>query len=383
MKKVILAAMAVCTIFASCSKEEVVNKGTSEIEMKSLRVQLPDNITLGTRSVEAPVASNSTTTLTDVTVFLLNGNSVVQVEDFSSGEISGNHKDIQDVPSSVNGVLVVGNIPTGDQVAVKALTSSIAIEGYAYTLTSQTASGGIAGKLHMGSSSTFALQGSNPIVGSTNKYYLVAVTLDAITARFELGNVVAGNGIANIKLEGVWINNYLPSWDVTTPTLITDDPTTMTPPLPDYWATSPGTNTAGSATPLTPVTITNAYIPAQYYDAYSSSVDGIANCYAYTLFTGSYVPHVTMLVSGEYASGFYTGSDKYFLGWLTFTKFTNTDVTPNVDLTSLEPNKIYKALGGIVVDAKDITTTPEQEGFDLGIDITITPWTGVNVTPGV
>lgn len=381
MKKVILAAMAACAIFASCSKEGVINK--EEVEMKSLSVRLPDNIVLGTRSVEAPIVSNSTTTLNDVTVFLLNGNSVVLVEIFDPSEILAKIKHIRDVPSNVNGVLVVGNIPSADQTAVKALTSAVAIEGYNYTLAGQSSAAGITDKLHMGSSSIFTLITPNPISGSTNDYYLVTVTLDAITARFEIGDVTAGTGIANIKLEGVWINNYLPSWAVTTPTLITDDPTAMTPPLLNYWATSPTTNTIGSAASLTPVAITNPYAPTEYYDAYSSQVNGTSHCYAYMLFAGNYVPHVIMLVSGEYATGFYTGTNKYFLGWVTFTKFTNTDIIPYADLTSLEANKIYKALGGIVIDAKNITTNPEQEGFDLGVDITIAPWTVVNVVPGV
>jgi hypothetical protein len=101
---------------------------------------------------------------------------------------------------------------------------------------------------------------------------------------------------------------------------------------------------------------------------------------------------VILLVKGVYASGHYNpgadgvegGADdeKYFLGYLTYVTYKEGS-TP---ITSFEANKIYKigvGVTGIPIDAEKITPEPELNLFDLGINVTVTAWTDVTVTPGV
>ena len=76
------------------------------------------------------------------------------------------------------------------------------------------------------------------------------------------------------------------------------------------------------------------------------------------------------------------GSGLYFLQWVTFTKF----IDGGTQLTAFEANKIYKVgtgATGIEIKANMLRETAEMEDYDLGINLTVTPWTEVEVTPGI
>lgn len=376
MKKVILAAFAVCAMFASCSNDEGNNTG----DTKNLRIQLPDNFTANSRAVENLVGTGTTTDIKNLTVFLMNGNSVVDVKSFSTSTTFTFPIDIQNVSGSVNKVLVVANVPTADQSLLESKSSEADIRNFPFTVASQSTAG-IADKVHIGSSSNFT---SAPQIG-TNNYYTVVVDLNAITARLEIGPITAGTGIvsSSLQLHGVWINKYW-DWTLSTPGIVNNPASGGSV---DYWALPAGTpaNLAMSSQYTFPVNPINTYSPSQYYDnAYNIVVDGTTNCFAYTLFTGStgYVPQLVMLISGEYETGYYTGSNKYFFGWVTFNKFKN-DVPPNDYITAILPNKIYKAVGGIEVEPSWVTVNPNLGDIDLGIRVNIVEWTEVNVTPEV
>lgn len=375
MLKFMAIAMAATAMFASCSKEDNSGPDTG----KTLVIQLPENTIPATRATSTPITGGSTvlTTLNDVTVFLLNGNSVVGAPvAFTSTDISNKFIEIQNVAGSVNGVLVLANIPSADQSAVLAYTSSTAIKNHAYSVTDQNATADIQGKLLMGTSAktSWTLAPSNPNPGDPDDYYTTSVTLDAVTARFEIGTLTAGTGIASIQVEGVWINNY---FDTPSAAAVTFNSSGST-----FWATSPATSTSPSAASMASPTITNAYTPAAYYTLGNSAVNGTSLVYSFQLFSGAYVPHVIFLVSGEYATGHHDGTNKYFLGWLTYDKFYDASIPGNIP--SVESNMIYKVgLGGITVTAPSVTPTPETAQFDLRVDVTVTPWTDKAVVPGL
>lgn len=375
--KIMAIAMAAVAGFsaASCVNNDTTNPSNGD---NTIVVKLPENIT---RAVETPVAANATITLSNVTVFLLNGNAVISTADFSSEEIDDKAKRIEQVASAVNRVIVVANIPTDVSATVKALKTAAAVKEYAYTIASQNAAAGVAGLTLMGDQPSFTTP-TDPDPDDHN-YKEAAVNLDALTARFEVGAVKPGTGIEKVELVGIWINGYYT--DGSKANVQTNAMSSS------YWYTSPSTST-GTDTEFGAVTITNAYAPTQYYNANSSLVT-LANdsqAYAYQVFAGTNIPHVILLVKGEYSDDepkYYTDDNKYFLGYVTFNKYWDSTITPSGGwITSVNPNVIYKigvGLEGIEIDADMITEKPEQEEFDLGVKVTLTPWTEKSVTPGV
>ena len=127
----------------------------------------------------------------------------------------------------------------------------------------------------------------------------------------------------------------------------------------------------------------NAYTHPDYYNVNNASVSlsPTSSVYAYHVFAGSNIPHVIMLVKGEYTVADASGN-KYFLGYVTFNKFNDG----SSDISTITANTIYKmgvGATGITINAEDITEDPEMAIFDLGISVTTTAWTVMNVTPGV
>jgi hypothetical protein len=267
---------------------------------------------------------------------------------------------------------------------VQGLTTYNAVKNYAYTIAGQNITPGtgspISNKTLMGEGTPGAVT-DWPTADEADKQ--VNIALNAITSRFEIGAVKKGTGIENVQLVGVWINNYFKDGSkLGTPNF------TLYPSNSTYWVTSPATSASPSANEneFDNVSITTAYDPQAYYNEYNSGVDHTlgsnSKVYAYHLFSGSIVPHVVMLVKGEYADGYHSDGKKYFLGWVTFNKFLDNDVA----ITSILPNYIYKigvGTTGVEINAPDITEKPEQTNFDLGVKVTITPWTEKHVTPQV
>jgi hypothetical protein len=196
--------------------------------------------------------------------------------------------------------------------------------------------------------------------------------------------------VASVDLIGVWINNFYSDGSKGT-TLLSSFPTppasgiVLYPMGSTVWGITPSTSSSPKDTPFgSSVTFGVPYAPQAYYNAYHSDVelDADSKVYAYHIFAGDNIPHLILLVKGEYDEDYYSGDDKYFLGWVTFKRFKEG----GVDITTILPNYIYKigvGTTGIAIDADDITPDPEMTVFDLGIDVVITPWLVKNVTPGV
>lgn len=378
--KIMAIAMAAVVGFSAASC--VSGNDTNPNEGNTILVQLPNDVVAESRAVQGPIGTNVETVLSSVTVFLLNGNTVVGTPvDFTQTEIDNKSKKIEQVSSTVNGVLVVANIPTTVATDVKALKNRAAIQNYAYTINSQNSSTGVAGKLHIGGTGTLT-EKTNPDGGDTHTYKEAVVSLEALTSRFEIAGVTAGEGIKTIQLIGVFMNNFYPVNGNTTPTCHNSTNT--------IWNTTPDTTTSPSTTEFTTGAYTGPYNPAEYYDAYSASVawgtTAWNNVYSYHLFAGSYVPHLILLVKGEFEDGYFDSAagTKYFMQWVTYTRFYGDD---NVDITKIDPNYIYKVgtstQDGIVVKADELTDKPELDKFDLGIQVQVVKWTPKNVTPGV
>ena len=370
MKKILFATLALAVMFTSCSKED---NGGNETQNNVLLVKLPANVSL--RAVESQASTATTITLSDVTVFLLNGNTVAAAPvTFLPAEITAGYKRLEEVPSGVNNVIVVANIPAGATVA--SLTTGTAIKEFAYTIASQNA-GNITTVTRMGEG--IPATASDPLATPDgHDYKAVSVELTPLVARFEIGTVTKGTGIENVELVGVWINSYYTNGSKSAVKFhASSDP---------VWVVSPSTATSPSTSAFPAITgiTVPSYTEGTYYNQGSSSVSltSGSSVYAYQVFAGNNIPHLILLVKGEYAAGHYTAGAKYFLRYLTFRNFLDGS-TP---ITSVVANTIYKVgvgTTGIVVNADDLTPDPEMNLFDLGVTVTVTPWTEKTVTPAL
>jgi hypothetical protein len=139
------------------------------------------------------------------------------------------------------------------------------------------------------------------------------------------------------------------------------------------------THSSPSSTPFTTAGFTTNYPEVSFSKPKSSYVtlSSASAVYAFHLIAGQIspnLPHLIMLVKGEYDTGYYIGANRYFIGWVTFSKYA---ISPGVYIKSIDPNMIFK-IGvraiGVLINAADITNDPELEDFDLGIAVEITPW---------
>lgn len=389
MKKVnffaMLAAAALMTGVTGCSNDDNVGEGPGNGDA-TLVIKLPSNVVPGSRAVEDPVAGGSDvkTALNSVTVFLLNGNSVVSRDEFDNDEITAGYKRLEQVSATINRVILIANASSTDKIAFEGYGNASVILSHAYSTASQNVSNdGIKNKVLVGDATTTG--GTDPGTSDPNHesghtYMEADVTLDAITARFEIGAVKAGTGVAEVELLGVWINKFYEDGSLANVTNEGSDAS--------YWNTTPSTFAGGGS--FTDVDWGNsvtvpAWVDPVYYDDASDDVeiDVDSKVYAYQVFAGENIPQLILLVRGKYATGYFNdASDEYFFGYVTFTKF----IEGSTEIGKVEANTIYKigvGTTGIVITPDIITPKPNLEDIDLGINVLVTPWTEKTVTPGV
>ena len=391
MKKVnffaMLAAAALMTGVTGCSNDDNVGEGPDNGDA-TLVIKLPSNVVgTGSRAVEAPVAggSNVKTALNGVTVFLLNGNSVVSRDEFDNDEITAGYKRLEQVSATINRVILIANASSTDKIAFEGYGNASVILSHAYSTASQNvANDGIKNKVLVGDATTTG--GTDPGTSDPNHesghtYMEADVTLDAITARFEIGAVKAGTGVAEVELLGVWINKFYEDGSLASIINKTSSNT--------CWDTTPSTFVGGgSDTEVnwgSPITMGTPWAESEYHDDADAEVELDANSkvYAYQVFAGENIPQLILLVRGKYATGYFNdATDQYFFGYVTFTKF----IDGSTEIGKVEANTIYKigvGTTGIVITPDIITPKPNLEDIDLGIKVEVAPWTEKTVTPGV
>lgn len=350
----------------SCSKDDNdVNDGKTQ----NLVIKFSQKNVSGSRLVDDPMNVGTGAAVNAVWVFLLNNEAVVKSEKTVQANIT--EIAMTDVPASVNRVILVANADASEDILLAELKTATAIKNYPFKIEHQNSTEGIADKTMMGEGVPHAL--------AANKKE-VDIALKALTARIEICAIKEGKGVKSVKLLGVWINNYYPDGSKTT--LLCNDSDSP------FWEFDNNVTTGFSSNPnaYNSVQLKTAYDPSRYYNVPSSEVKlaSDSRVYAFHLFAEAATPHIILLVSGEYADDNYSGNDQFFLQWVTFTKFYNND--NNAKITDIETNHIYKVgsvVDGISISSDIMTSVPEMQNFDLGINVSVVDWTAVNVTPGV
>ncbi len=373
MKKVLfLAALAATVGFTACNKDngpEVNGSGDAV-----LMVKLPDNIV--TRSVEASQGATTATVITDLVIFMTNeGGTVLRVEELTGADLTAKYKRFEQVNPAIAKVLVVANIPTaGEKTTLKGLGTSALVKSFGFTAASQNATAGIEGQVLMGEA-TAVVTTPDPL-DDGHIYKEAQVTLNALTARMEIGAVKAGTGIASVELVGVWVNNFY----------LTNGAADATKYLSDNacWDVTPLTSGSPAATDIFTGFTIPTYTPSVYHNPANNTevkVEAGSKVYAYQVFAGN-LPHVILLVKGVYDENFYEDGKKYFCGFVTFTSYKEGATT----VDAFAANTIYKigtGATGIEITPENVTPEPELNAYDLFVNCIIAPWTEKNVTPGV
>ncbi|MCL1973727.1 MAG: hypothetical protein FWG54_02785, partial [Bacteroidetes bacterium] len=361
MKKTILALMIMAAaVFTSCNKDDSA-KGDA-----TLIVTLPAHIK--TRAVEGSVADATKAALLEtdlVYVFLCNNAGTVLVfDEFLPGEITDGYKRIEQVPAATSNVLVVAKIPAADATTVAALDNFNAIRAYAYNLANQNITPTraatdppftlVENKTIWGSSTNIYDVSPDPDAGGGHApgtfdpdhlYKEVDILLESYTARFEVGTVYEGTGVASVELLGVWFNNfYLDNSQqfVLAPTahkhFMADDVWKVKSTNAAHTA-SLTTYSPRNATPFTEYDGVPAYDVSATFnhqclyneaDATVTQTSG-SPVYAFHLFAGQTddskvgMPHLIVLVRGKYSDPDpLTGEDRYFIGYVTFDHYKLT-----------------------------------------------------------
>lgn len=375
--KILLAASFIFAIgMTGCSNS--MNETPEPVkEDNVLLVTLPGNAT-STRAVEASV-NGTGTTLTDVTVFLLNGYLVEKVVPFEQANIDAKYLRIEQVSSAVDRVMVIANKAGKD---ISNLKNVDEIKNFAYTVETQHLGKELENRTLMGEAHVADAVDPDTNHDNTHLYKKAEVNLEAITARIEVGTVTPGEGIADVQLLAVYINNAFGTYPQED--LIfhkEDDP---------CWGVDETNDLGANIGSKVPVDITGLqpYTPTEYMNAADARVKKEAGSpvYAFHVFPGN-IPHIIMLVKLELLDGYYEVDDqgdalKYKYGFVTFTKFK----VGNSYVAKLLPHNIYKVgvgAAGIKIDATNVTDKPEKGPYDLGVDVVIRNWSTHEVTPEV
>lgn len=381
-----LASLFLAGSFVACNNQDEPTPGPAAQGEQTLAIKIPADLLspAETRAIEDQQAQGKTT-IDDVTVFLMIGEVVYEAkthipEDFdASGYIR-----YEQIPGNINNVIVVAN-KVGE--AIDGLTTASAIRKYAYTVASQHMKTGLAGKTLMGEvvPQTASDPAPHPGINPPHDYKLAEVELHSLTSRIEVGAVKNGTGLKEVKLLGVYINNYYPTYAKASVIRNLGTPASVWGVTNSNSSQMPGVPTAAA---IGNITIdTSAYTEPDYVlkaDDTQVYLNDASKVYAFHTFSGN-VPHLILLIKGEYETGYYEiegGSHKkFFYGWVTYTKFK---ISGTQYADPFMPNKIYKmgvGASGIVISHTDIYPEPEITPYDLGLEIEVVDWIPENVTP--
>ena len=375
-KFLLVASFVLAIGMTGCSNSNDDENPAPDKTDNVLLVMLPDNVK-STRAIETP-ADENVTGVQDVTVFLLNGYLVDKVVEFNENNIKAGYLRIEQVSSGVDHVIVIANKVNENILGLKNIDE---IKNYPFTVKTQHQGTGLDNRTLMGEANVVEATGSDPN-SDGHIFKKATVELNAITARLEIGTVVPGDGVANVDLVAVYVNNAFGTYPQNDLIFHKEDDACWNVTVPN----DPGAN-IGSTESIGTIAL-QPYDPSEYMNAGDDRVKPVdgSEIYAYHVFPGN-IPHVIMLVKLELLDGYYELDDtntplKYKYGFITFSKFN----TKNGYITELTPHNIYRigvGADGIKVNAKDVTDKPEKGPYDLGVYVEILPWGVYEVTPEV
>ncbi|MCC8019932.1 MAG: hypothetical protein LIO85_09210 [Rikenellaceae bacterium] len=391
----ITIASCAALALASCSGNEKGNgSGTGEPapgETKSAYIKI--NTKAKSRSDEA-TASGTTATLYSALIYFIDGSSDPVVYEIMSAAPTGADLTlaeleagvlVEDIPSSVTQVYVVGNydvtdangqgadFPTdaGDP-GVNSLRLSdvqdvvLDIQQVSY---GRLADGTVVGNLITvmdGQSTLYVYEtGDNEWNGDnalTDGDYYANVTISPVVARIEIEEISYTGTLEQFTLEGIYINNYYQQM----PVGLTRLAPTNNGSNPDHYDVGDSDFAYRAYSVMYDLIGDNATGPATF-----TPDNGV---WAYQVFGNSNpVPHIILKLTDVVAAGGASLGDRY----VTVSGFADGD---GDDIMSFVRNTVYKITDLAFTDA-DIDPLPEPTDVNVWVHVEVEPWATVIVSP--
>jgi hypothetical protein len=366
-KYLTLLAAALLLGFSSCGNDDETGGGAND-DTKSVFLKISGD-TPATYSEGAPQTATSVIFSTGHLYFTDNSGVILEHYTLSSEEtqdhninISGlttSGTRIENIPMSVTGVHIVGNVPSSVNIPTTGNISAVKAQALGVETQKNISNVGLYG------SGTI----SDP--SEPGEAYTSSVKLNPIVARIELPEIkVKGSEITAFKVDGIFVDNFYQSGqaagEISPESLVTsnNDPAkyndNVSPYLSAYKGTVYDSYTSGFAASDTPLAVKPE----------SSNVWGY-NLFAST--QGSAVPRIIIRLSGITGSGEY--EDTMFL---TVTGFSSG----GGDLFGIQAGRVYK-ITSIEFEPEDISETPAKNTIDVEVTVTLATWTVVDVKPTI
>jgi len=394
MKKRILffGMLAAGFMFTACSSDDATLQKASKQEACTFRLTLPSRIEMDTRGVEEMTADGTAIDVdyNDLTCYLNYSASRLRYN-WAPTEEYGLTMVFDQLTAVPNTVTVVSNAITYINMSEGAITDGQNIAEPTDFLMNLPIASQNMNVVTMKAETDVDLQtlddvtlfGTAPVEAdattTVDTDYTSDITLGALVARFELGNILPGTGLTDIHVDSVFVNNF---YTMSSLEAGTDD-------MNWFFYDSSDFRTLGLA----------AYATVDFDWASIVGDDAVTEgekCYAFQLFAamenmdsetsqGTMVPHFIFEVSGQLMPGYaltdgFTGDDNG--------NFSNYFVTVDglivdeVELTSIARQKVYQ-VADFSVTPEEITPDPEMPKLNLTVTCTAAPWGIVTATPVV
>lgn len=373
-KSMMIAALAMTTMFAACSKDE----GGKIESGKDRTVQIKLNRTgNGTRSVGTQVAdgedvvftsgyllfANSASLITKVVTIATGGgsyNDVAGTVGIDALEATGGQW-ITGVPGQTNDVYFLGNAPTGVTPAV-----GNDVTTFKATVSSQWKSDGSVDNVTLWGGEALSKMTTGTGTGTggaiTDEDYEAEFDVAPIVARFEICEIIGDSEITDFQIDGIFIDNYYDGMFIDGVAIPGD-------------LKLNGSTVAKYATDGAGGSYTTAMAGVVYDYAASGGLTAPAagSAWSYNLLaptsTSPAMAAIVIRLSGIEVNGTAWTGD-YFLTIQNFYSDAGTNLVP---ITALEQGQIY-VIPSIEFSSSDLTTEPYMKTKNVRVEINMLTW---------
>lgn len=371
-KSMMIAALAMTTMFAACSKDEGANNNQNGDERT---VQIQINRT-ETRSVGAQVPNNDPVKFTSGYLLFANGaDAVTMVVTINTGSATYNSTAktvgvealeatggewITAVPGQSAKVYFIGNSPVTPAVGNDVKTLSA-------TVSSQWKSDGSVDNvtLYGGAALTKMTTGTGTGSGGaiTDEDYEATFSVSPIVARFEIGAISGDTDITDFQVDGIFFDNYYDAMYINGTAITTAGNLKLN-----------GSTVAKYATDGTGGSYTTAMAGSVYdYAAAGLTAPTAGNAWAYNLLAPTSaspaMPALVIRLSGVEVNSVAWPGD-YFL---TVQNFYEDPAGTPVKITQLEQRQVY-VISDLEFTADDLTTEPYLKTKNVRVKINMLTW---------
>lgn len=385
--KGLLTMCAFAAAFTSCSKENNDIPNPGENDTKSVFMRLDLNQKPQTKATEAPLNGATTAPVSELHVyFYKNSDKSIQkylkINSSSTPTLTeittGGGKQIPDVPTAADRVLIRGNVPSS--VTLPTGGSITVVEDIEVSITTQNDKNNILLGHEAVEIQTYS-GGVAPIAGMQNGDKYATVTLIPAVARIEIEGLQAqGTVINSYSLDGIYLNKFYEKLKMGDGSSILSSKTTYGPTPTDFdegqglYTTSNNGKlfdkfpvalpASGAPLEVAPTPATNRWVYHAFQNEAATANDQLQ--LVFKLSNVAAAPGSSVVLENNQ--------------FLTVRGFKN-----NLgQIVKIEKGKIYTiSKADFQFDESNLTTVPNTEAVGVWLKVTVQPWTVVPVKPNL